>query len=100
MANYHGDMMYEVGTVYDRPDERNYAVAIILLVLFGAMGIHRLYLNDRTIGFGYFAGFTATLLPGLVTFEFTPFIIYMALASAALLIEFCYFVYKWIARQR
>ncbi|MEO1044163.1 MAG: NINE protein [Pseudomonadota bacterium] len=100
MADYHGDMMYEVGNVYERVDDRNYPVAIILLLLFGAIGIHRLYLNDRSIGFLYFGCFAATVFIGILTFNFTLLTWYLGLASLALFGEFIYFIYKWLDRSR
>ncbi len=95
MAEYHGDLMYRVGNVYQRQDDRNYPIALILLFFFGFVGLHRFFLNDIKAGFAYMATFTITILLGIVTFNFTLLLWYLGIASITLLVEFFYFIYCW-----
>ena len=96
MAEYHGDLMYQLGNVYTRDDDRNYPVALILLFFFGFTGLHRFYLNDIAIGSAYMFPMAISLMISIVTFNFTLFGIYLLIASMALLAEFFYFIYCWV----
>ena len=98
MAKYHGDIIYQVGAMYQRADDRNYPVAIALLLLFGFTGAHRFFLDDHTIGWIYLIGLASTLVIGVITLNLTLPILYFCLASVALVCEFLYFIYAWSHR--
>lgn len=95
MPQYHGDVMYRVGNVYSRPDDRNYPIVLLLLFFFGATGIHRFYLNDQSIAFLYFGAFAFSIFVGFASLSLMVPLIYLGLASIPLLCEFFYFCYCW-----
>lgn len=98
MAEYHGDIMYKMGNIYTRADDRNYLVAIILAFLFGVIGLHRFYLGDLKIAYFYFFPFAITAIMGVVMFDFTFLLIFCAIASLAVFCEIIYFVVCWARR--
>ncbi|MHA7818224.1 MAG: NINE protein [Erythrobacter sp.] len=98
MAGYHGDLMYKLGSVYTRQDNRNYPIALILLFFLGFTGLHRFYLNDVAIGSAYMFPMAITLMIGIISLNFTLFGVYLGIASLALLAEFFYFIYCWLKK--
>lgn len=98
MPEYHGDLMYRLGNVYTRDDDRNYPVAMILLFFCGFTGLHRFYLNDIGIGSAYMFPFAISIMVGIMTFDFTFFGIYLGVATLALVCEFFYFAWCWVKR--
>ena len=98
MPQYHGDIMDRIGTVYERADDRNYPVAIVLLLIAGFAGAHRFFLNDHTIGWFYLAGLAASCFIGFATLDLMLPLFYLGIASLALLAEFIYFIYAWSKR--
>ena len=98
MPQYHGDVMEQVGRVYERADDRNYPVAIVLLLIAGFTGAHRFFLNDHMIGWAYLGGLAGSLLIGFATLNLTLPLLFLGIASLALLVEFVYFIYAWSQR--
>ncbi len=98
MAKYHGDLMYKVGTIHQAADDRNYPTAIALAFLFGAMGVHRFYLNDNRIASFYFFPFAITCLISMALLSFAPVGWYLLIASPLVLGEIAYFVHCWAKR--
>lgn len=98
MADYHGDVMFRVGNVYQSRDDRNYYVAIILLLFLGAMGVHRFYLNDQKIAWCYFGTFALAIFATVAAFDLTFILWQLGIASVFLVIELFWFIFKIATR--
>jgi TM2 domain-containing membrane protein YozV len=98
MAEYHGDIVYRAGTIFESRDDNNYFIAIIFLLLFGWLGAHRFYLNDTRLGWTYFTPFAVSALAGAAMLDFTILIWEISIASFFLLCEFIYFLFKIVSR--
>ena len=98
MPQYHGDIMDRIGTVYERADDRNYPVAMVLLWIAGFTGAHRFFLNDHTIGWLYLGGLFVSCVLGFAMLDIWIPLAYFGIASIALLAEFVYFIYAWSRR--
>jgi TM2 domain-containing membrane protein YozV len=98
MAEYHGDIAYRVGTIYESRDEGNYFIAILFLLFFGGLGAHRFYLNDTRTGWMYLAPFAIAAFVAFATLNLTALVWEASIASVFLLGELVYFIYKLVSR--
>ena len=98
MADYHGDLMYRTGTIYAAADDRNYFVAILLLLFTGALGGHRFYLNDMRMGWMYFLPFAIAVFVSFATLNFAVLLWEVGIVSVLLFCELIWFVYRWMSQ--
>ena len=98
MAEYHGDIAYRVGTIYESRREGNYFVAILFLLSFGWLGAHRFYLNDTRVGWMYFTPFAISALVGFAILDITILLWEIRIAILFLIGELIYFIYKLVSR--
>jgi hypothetical protein len=98
MAEYHGDLMYKVGTIYAREDDRNYPVAILLALLLGPLGMHRFFLGDMRVAYFYFVPFSICALMSFALIDFTLLLWFCGIATIPVLGEIIYFAVCWARR--
>jgi hypothetical protein len=98
MPEYHGDVMYRTGRIYESRDDANYFIAILFLLFFGCLGAHRFYLNDLKIGWIYFTAFAVSALIGVAMLDFTLLLWVMGISFIFLAGELFYFIWKLVSR--